>query len=123
LEDKERITRQHVTISETVPIVHSKNKNKSVMVNTHRANPGQNNTHEEEGSLGPEARIANLNQQLAQAQKNVEDLLAHNALLQAARSPAPSQHLEGGENSQIRGRRVALSDHYEGSGKKGRTLE
>jgi hypothetical protein len=46
------------------------------MVTTHRTNPGQNNTHEEVESPGPEARIANLNQQLAQAQKNVEDLLA-----------------------------------------------
>jgi hypothetical protein len=73
-------------------------KNKSVMVNTRRANPGQNNTHVEEGSPGPEAKIANLNRQLAQTQKNVEDLLAQNALLQAARTPAPSQHLEGGEN-------------------------
>jgi hypothetical protein len=69
------------------------------VVNTHHANSGQNNTHEEEGSPGPEARIANLNQQLPQAQKNVEDLLPQNALLQAARTPAPSQHLEGGENS------------------------
>jgi hypothetical protein len=69
------------------------------MVNTRRANLGQNNTHEEEGSPGPEARIANLNQQLAQSQKNVEDLLAQNALLQVARMPTPSQHLEGEENS------------------------
>jgi len=33
-------------------IVSSKNKNKSVMVNTRRANPGQNNTHEEAESIG-----------------------------------------------------------------------
>ncbi len=70
------------------------------MVNKRRrTNSGQNNTHEDADSIGPEARIANLNQQLAQAQKNVEDLLAQNAMLQAARMPAPSQHLKGGENS------------------------
>jgi hypothetical protein len=49
---------------------------KSIMVNTHHTNSGQNNTHEEADFIGPEARIANLNQQLAQAHKNVEDLLA-----------------------------------------------
>jgi hypothetical protein len=42
------------------------------MVNTHRTNnlapnPGQNNTHEDAESVGPEARIVDLNQQLAQA--------------------------------------------------------
>jgi hypothetical protein len=69
------------------------------MVATCHTNPSQNNTHEEAESIGPEARIANMNQQLAQAHKNMEDLLAQNALLQAARTPAPSQQLEGGENS------------------------
>jgi hypothetical protein len=72
--------------------------------NTHeeaqRTNPDQNETHEEAKSINPEVRIANLNQQLAQAQKNVEDLLAQNALLQAVRMPIPSQHLERRENSQ-----------------------
>jgi hypothetical protein len=56
-------------------------KKKSVMVNTRRTNPVQNNTHEEAESISLEARIANLNHQLAQAQKNVEDLLAQNAVL------------------------------------------
>jgi hypothetical protein len=65
-------------------------KNKSVMVTTRRSNPVQNETQEEARrpnlgqddvrgeaeSAGPEARITQLSQQLAQAQKNVEDLLA-----------------------------------------------
>jgi hypothetical protein len=54
------------------------------MMNTRRTNLSQNNTHEEAESIGSEARIANLNQQLAQAQKNVENLLAQNVVLQAA---------------------------------------
>lgn len=37
------------------------------MVTTRRTNLGQNNTNEEAESNGLEARIANLNQQLAQA--------------------------------------------------------
>jgi predicted transcriptional regulator len=69
------------------------------MMNTRRTNLSQNNTHEEAESIGSEARIANLNQQLAQAQKNVENLLAQNVVLQAARLSAPSQHLEEEENS------------------------
>jgi hypothetical protein len=85
-------------------------------VNMCRTNPGKNNTYEEAKSINPEARIANLNQQLAQAQKNVEDLLAQNAVLQVARTPAPSQHLEGGENSWNEDCWVALSEHLEGSG-------
>jgi hypothetical protein len=40
-------------------------KIKSVMVNTRCTNPGQNNTQEDAESIGPEAQIANLNQQLA----------------------------------------------------------
>jgi hypothetical protein len=99
-------------------IVPSKKKN-YVMVNTSRTNPGQNNTHEDIESIGPEARIANLNQQLAQAQKNVEDLLAQNAVLQAARTPAPSQHVEGGENSRNEDDRVVSGEHPEGSGEHG----
>jgi len=67
----------------------------------------------------PSAWIANLNQQLAQAQKNVEDLLAQNAVLQAAWTPAPSHHLEGGENSRNEDRREAPSEHPEGSGEQG----
>jgi hypothetical protein len=63
------------------------------MVRTRCTNLGQNNTNEEAESICPEARIANLNQQLAQAQNNVEDLLAQNAVLQVARTPALSQHL------------------------------
>ncbi len=51
------------------------------MVRTRCTNLGQNNTNEEAESICPEARIANLNQQLAQAQNNVEDLLAQNAVL------------------------------------------
>lgn len=35
------------------------------MANTRHTNPSKNNTHEEAKSIGPEARIANLNQQLA----------------------------------------------------------
>ncbi|XP_062171075.1 uncharacterized protein LOC133876849 [Alnus glutinosa] len=72
------------------------------MVNTRHTNLGQNNIQEDVESIGPEARIANLNQQLAQAQKNVEDLLAQNAVLLAARTPAPSQHVEGGDNSRMK---------------------
>jgi adenylyl- and sulfurtransferase ThiI len=55
-------------------------KKKYVMVATRRT--CLNNTHEKVESIGPKAIIANLNQQLAQTQKNVEDLLAQNALLQ-----------------------------------------
>jgi hypothetical protein len=51
-------------------------KKKSVRVNMRRTNLSQNNTHEEVESIGLEARIANL-------QKNLEDLLAQNAVLQA----------------------------------------
>jgi hypothetical protein len=56
---------------------------------------------------------------LAQAQKNVDDLLAQNAVLLAARTPAPSQHIEGGDNSQNGGDRVLLGEHPEGSGEHG----
>jgi hypothetical protein len=73
------------------------------MVTTRRSNPAQNETHEEERrpnlgqddvrgeaeSASPEARITQLSQQLAQAQKNVEDLLAQNALLITAQTPPP----------------------------------
>jgi hypothetical protein len=72
------------------------------MVTTRRSNPAQNETHEEERrpnlgrddvrgeaeSAGSEARIAQLSQQLAQAQKNVEDLLT------AAQTPPPLNHDE-----------------------------
>jgi len=102
------------------------------MVTTRRTNLGQNNTHEkarrtnldpndtheEAESINPEVRIANLNQLLAQAQKNVEDLLAQNALLQAARMPAPSQHLERGKNSQTRDGRATPSEHPEDPGER-----
>jgi hypothetical protein len=66
------------------------------MVTTRRSNLVQNETQEEarrpnqddvrgqEESAGLEARTTQLSQQLAQAQKNVEDLLAQNALLIAA---------------------------------------
>lgn len=43
-------------------------------------------------SAGPEARINQLSQQLAQAQKNVEDLLAQNTVLLAAQTPPPFNH-------------------------------
>jgi hypothetical protein len=43
-------------------------------------------------SAGPEARITQLSQQLAQAQKNVEDLLAQNAVLLAAQTPPSFNH-------------------------------
>ncbi len=59
-----------------------------------RPNPGRDDAHEIAESAGPEDRIAKLSQQLAQAQKNVEDLLAQNALLHAARTPQPISHLE-----------------------------
>jgi hypothetical protein len=109
---------------------HCSPKKKSVMVTTQRTNPGQNNTHEEARrtnpnqndtheeaeSINPEVRIANLNQQLAQAQKNVEDLLAQNALLQAVRTPAPSQHLEIGKNSQTEDGQATLIEHPEDLG-------
>jgi hypothetical protein len=57
------------------------------MVTTRRSNPVQNETqgdvqptnrddvHGKAESAGPEARITQLSQQLAQAKKNVEDLL------------------------------------------------
>jgi hypothetical protein len=79
-------------------------KNKSIIVTTRRSNPVQNETQEEARrptqddvrgeaeSAGPEARITQLSQQLAQAQKNVEDLLAQNALLIAAHTPPPLNH-------------------------------
>jgi hypothetical protein len=79
-------------------------KNKSIMVTTRRSNPVQNETQEEARrptqddvrgeaeSAGPEAKITQLSQQLAQAQKNVEDLLAQNALLIAAHTPPPLNH-------------------------------
>jgi hypothetical protein len=77
-----------------------------MMVTTRRSNPAQNETHEEEQrpnlgrddasreaeSTGLEARIIQLSQQLAQAQKNVEDLLAQNALMIAAQTPPPLNH-------------------------------
>jgi len=56
---------------------------------------------------------------LAQAQKNVEDLLAQNAVLLAARMLAPSQHVEGEDNSQNEGERVVPNEHPEGSGEHG----
>jgi hypothetical protein len=61
-------------------------------------------------SVGPEARINQLSQQLTQAQKNVEDLLAQNALLQAAQTPPPFNHdaVEG----------TNLGGNPEGSGEK-----
>jgi hypothetical protein len=74
------------------------------MVTTRRSNPVQNETQEEvrhpnrddvrgeAESAGLEARITQLSQQLAQAQKNVEDLLAQNALLIAAQTPPPLNH-------------------------------
>jgi hypothetical protein len=76
------------------------------MVTTRRYNPVQDKTQEEARrpnlgrddvcgeaeSAGPEARITQLSQQLAQAQKNVEDLLAQNALLIAAQTPPPLNH-------------------------------
>jgi hypothetical protein len=74
------------------------------MVTTRRSNPVQNETQEEARrpnqddvrgeaeSAGPEARITQLSQQLGQAQKNVEDLLAQNALLIAAHTPPPLNH-------------------------------
>jgi hypothetical protein len=79
-------------------------KIKSVMVTMRRSNPVQNETQGEvqptnrddvrgeAESAGPEARITQLSQQLAQAQKNVEDLLAQNALLTAAQTPPPFNH-------------------------------
>jgi hypothetical protein len=79
-------------------------KIKSVMVTTRRSNPVQNETQGEvqptnrddvpgeAESAGLEARITQLSQQLAQEQKNVEDLLAQNALLTAAQTPPPFNH-------------------------------
>jgi hypothetical protein len=74
------------------------------MVTRRRSKSIQNNAREEvpptsrddvrgeAESAGPEARITQLSQQLAQAQKNVEDLLAQNALLLAAQTPPPFNH-------------------------------
>jgi hypothetical protein len=74
------------------------------MVTTRRSNPIQNETQEEvrptnrddvrgeAESACPEARITQLSQQLVQAQKNVEDLLAQNALLIAGQTPPPFNH-------------------------------
>jgi hypothetical protein len=79
-------------------------KIKSVMVTTRRSNPVQNETQGEvqptnrddvpgeAESAGLEARITQLSQQLAQEQKNVEDVLAQNALLTAAQTPPPFNH-------------------------------
>jgi hypothetical protein len=74
------------------------------MVTTRRSNPVQNETQGEvqptnrddvrgeAESAGPEARITQLSQQLSQAQKNVEDLVAQKALLIAAQTPPPLNH-------------------------------
>jgi hypothetical protein len=76
------------------------------MVTTRRSNPVQDEIQEEvrrpnlgrddacgEAEFaGLEARITQLSQQLAQAQKNVEDLLAQNALLIAAQTPPALNH-------------------------------
>jgi hypothetical protein len=75
-------------------------------------NLGRDDAHEEAEFAGPEDRIAQLSQQLAQAQKNVEDLLAQNALLHAARTPPPIPHLEQEENNPDAEARV---EHPEGS--------
>jgi len=45
--------------------------------------------------------------------------LTQNAVLLAARKLAPSQHIEGGENSQKEDDRVVSSEHPEGSGEHG----
>jgi hypothetical protein len=102
------------------------------MLTTRRSNPVQNETQEEvrptnrddvrgeAESAGPEARITQLSQQLAQAQKNVEDLLAQNALLIAAQTPPPFNHnaVEGTNldgNPEGSGERAGLrnEDHVE----------
>jgi hypothetical protein len=95
------------------------------MVNTRnsgRNNLGPYNTLDDGQSTNPIVTIANLNERLAEAQKNMEDLSAHNALLQAARTPPPSHELTGREeNSQTGGRQSDGGDpstHQEGSGEK-----
>jgi len=55
-------------------------------------NLGRDDARREAESAGPEARITQLSQQLAQVQKNMEDLLAQNALLIAAQTPPPLNH-------------------------------
>jgi hypothetical protein len=98
-------------------------KNKSAMVTTRRSKSIQNDAPQNEApptsrddvrgeaeSAGPEARITQLSQQLAQAQKNVEDLLAQNALLTAAQTPPPFNH-DAGEGTNLGG-------NPEGSGEK-----
>jgi hypothetical protein len=74
------------------------------MVTTRRSNLAQNKTQGEvqptnrddvrgeAESASPEAKITQLSQQLAQAQKNVEDLLAQNALLTAVQTLPPFNH-------------------------------
>jgi hypothetical protein len=102
------------------------------MVTTRHSNPVQNETQEEvrhlnrddvrgeAESAGPEARITQLSQQVAQTQKNVEDLLAQNALLIAAQTPPPLNHdaVEGtnpNRNPEGLGERVEqqIEDHVE----------
>jgi hypothetical protein len=61
-----------------------------VLFKTHITN--RDDVRGEAESAGPEARITQLSQQLAQAQKNVEDLLAQMALLLAAQTPPPFNH-------------------------------
>jgi hypothetical protein len=70
------------------------------MVTTRRSKPiqdealstSQGDVRGEVESAGLEVRITQLSQQLIQAQKNVEDLLAQNAVLLAGRTPPPSNH-------------------------------
>lgn len=57
-----------------------------------RLNLGRDDARGKAESAGPKARITQLSQQLAQAQKNVEDLLAQNALLIAAQTPPSLNH-------------------------------
>jgi hypothetical protein len=65
-------------------------RSKSIQNEALRAN--RDDARGEAESAGPEARIAQLSQQLAQAQKNVEDLLAQNAVFLAARTPPSFNH-------------------------------
>jgi hypothetical protein len=91
-------------------------------VNTRRSNLGPNHIHDKGESLNLEVRIANLTEQIAQAQKNMEDLVAQNALLQVAQTTPPSHQPTGAEkNSRTERRRLAGGDpsfHQEGSGER-----
>jgi len=65
-------------------------------------------------SADPEARITQLSQQLAQAQKNVEDLLAQNAVLLAARTPPPNHDVADGTNHEGSGERNGRNENHDG---------